>query len=113
MRISDWSSDVCSSDLEGSANDHTILGLDQGVVVAVPGPGLGELGVQLIEQVRNAPVDVFATIVRMHPTDAKGEAGEHLFEYRQEIRLGDALARSEERRVGKECVSTCRSRWSP
>src|SRR3546814_11299054 len=24
-----------------------------------------------------------------------------------------ALARSEERRVGKECVSTCRSRWSP
>src|SRR3546814_1861070 len=27
--------------------------------------------------------------------------------------LGDAEARSEERRVGKECVSTCRSRWSP
>src|SRR3546814_15105567 len=25
----------------------------------------------------------------------------------------DAVARSEERRVGKECVSTCRSRWSP
>src|SRR3546814_14318364 len=25
----------------------------------------------------------------------------------------DRLARSEERRVGKECVSTCRSRWSP
>ena len=25
----------------------------------------------------------------------------------------DALTRSEERRVGKECVSTCRSRWSP
>src|SRR3546814_17923388 len=25
----------------------------------------------------------------------------------------DAAARSEERRVGKECVSTCRSRWSP
>src|SRR3546814_14949297 len=33
------------------------------------------------------------------------------------VRLGcigrDALMRSEERRVGKECVSTCRSRWSP
>src|SRR3546814_15243768 len=26
---------------------------------------------------------------------------------------GDMVARSEERRVGKECVSTCRSRWSP
>src|SRR3546814_2988324 len=27
--------------------------------------------------------------------------------------VGDVAARSEERRVGKECVSTCRSRWSP
>src|SRR3546814_11092147 len=27
--------------------------------------------------------------------------------------VGEATARSEERRVGKECVSTCRSRWSP
>src|SRR3546814_3017867 len=27
--------------------------------------------------------------------------------------LSEGLARSEERRVGKECVSTCRSRWSP
>src|SRR3546814_4946559 len=27
--------------------------------------------------------------------------------------LGEGLGRSEERRVGKECVSTCRSRWSP
>ena len=27
--------------------------------------------------------------------------------------LGSLLLRSEERRVGKECVSTCRSRWSP
>src|SRR3546814_1588229 len=26
---------------------------------------------------------------------------------------GHAIGRSEERRVGKECVSTCRSRWSP
>src|SRR3546814_12547349 len=29
------------------------------------------------------------------------------------IQPSDALDRSEERRVGKECVSTCRSRWSP
>src|SRR3546814_19465044 len=28
-------------------------------------------------------------------------------------RTAEAIARSEERRVGKECVSTCRSRWSP
>src|SRR3546814_18489697 len=32
----------------------------------------------------------------------------------QFVEIGDALAgRSEERRVGKECVGTCRSRWSP
>src|SRR3546814_12596488 len=30
-----------------------------------------------------------------------------------ELRIDDDQARSEERRVGKECVSTCRSRWSP
>src|SRR3546814_3349129 len=58
MRISDWSSDVCSSDLQGSR----------------PGPD---------RQDRHLP----------HGTGAG--------------------LRSEERRVGKECVSTCRSRWSP
>src|SRR3546814_14252147 len=29
------------------------------------------------------------------------------------LNIRDAHGRSEERRVGKECVSTCRSRWSP
>src|SRR3546814_11610697 len=32
--------------------------------------------------------------------------------YLQQV-LGNAMRRSEERRVGKECVSTCRARWSP
>src|SRR3546814_15108657 len=32
---------------------------------------------------------------------------------RQRIAIARALVRSEERRVGKGCVSTCRSRWSP
>src|SRR3546814_9060700 len=31
----------------------------------------------------------------------------------QERNTGNTAIRSEERRVGKECVSTCRSRWSP
>src|SRR3546814_12136941 len=34
-------------------------------------------------------------------------------EMRPASNLGDTVGRSEERRVGKECVSTCRSRWSP
>src|SRR3546814_4788705 len=61
MRISDWSSDVCSSDLNNRA---------------------------LTRATRHAPP----------------------------LRRPDCLRnarRSEERRVGKECVSTCRSRWSP
>src|SRR3546814_2121219 len=58
MRISDWSSDVCSSDLDGRS---------------------------AIREMARQIVDI-----------------ENLTDYR-----------SEERRVGKECVSTCRSRWSP
>src|SRR3546814_4253512 len=39
--------------------------------------------------------------------------GEIAGEWQQIIIVISALSRSEERRVGKECVSTCRSRWSP
>src|SRR3546814_3723562 len=79
MRISDWSSDVCSSDLEPD--------------------------------------------VEHRPEDREDEC--HLQDRRQDVEQGEAQqrldgvvaaldrARSEERRVGKECVSTCRSRWSP
>src|SRR3546814_3366382 len=66
MRISDWSSDVCSSDLRSRG---------------------GAFGFR-IEVGRRSP---------LHCT-ADGKV---------------LLARSEERRVGKECVSTCRSRWAP
>src|SRR3546814_9270627 len=70
MRISDWSSDVCSSDL----------------------------------------VDHGAAIGKLHHRGGHGDAP--LLLHLHPVRSGMA-ARSEERRVGKECVSTCRSRWSP
>src|SRR3546814_2867231 len=78
MRISDWSSDVCSSDL----------------------PGITPLSTRIA---RAAADDDFwrgigAGLRRFH------DAG---------VYHADLNARSEERRVGKECVSTCRSRWSP
>src|SRR3546814_1804409 len=74
MRISDWSSDVCSSDLKGAnLADMASLG------VPVP-PGF-----TITTEACNAFI-----------------AGD-----------GALPDRSEERRVGKECVSTCRSRWSP
>src|SRR3546814_12652744 len=51
---------------------------------------------------------------RLHPA---GIPGDELEVPRQNMpagfRQGLAAERSEERRVGKECVSTCRSRWSP
>src|SRR3546814_8363505 len=69
MRISDWSSDVCSSDLPQGG----YTGLDD-----MGAARLIELGGLIRQAVRE----------KFEP-------------------------RSEERRVGKECVSTCRSRWSP
>src|SRR3546814_1338336 len=76
MRISDWSSDVCSSDL---ADMKEFSGQIEFV---------GDIYSKAIEQTRL--------------TERQIEA------------VKNAIARrSEERRVGKECVSTCRSRWSP
>ena len=54
------------------AHDVAILALDEGVVVAVPGPRLGELDVQLVEQVGDAVVDVLGAVVGMDPLMAKG-----------------------------------------
>src|SRR3546814_20734837 len=68
MRISDWSSDVCSSDLAGPGD-------------AIP---------------------LVAAFGLLHQCAEPGSVAVVL-----------QCARSEERRVGKECVSTCRSRWSP
>src|SRR3546814_3632666 len=85
MRISDWSSDVCSSDL--GMTKVLPLQVDRGAVF-----------------LRQA----FRQIQRCGPSYIIFEqVSELLFEL---FFLDD---RSEERRVGKECVSTCRSRWSP
>src|SRR3546814_11044075 len=95
MRISDWSSDVCSSDLR---KVHR-LGIDElqtpdGVVHAHPEAGE--------EQVRDRSRPACLVVLEVY------EGG-----VRDLMSLIVLLvARSEERRVGQECVSTCRSRWS-
>src|SRR3546814_10738022 len=87
MRISDWSSDVCSSDLTLSADDG-------------PNPELADMTRRFwIAAALTVPVFVL-------------EMGGHLVDLSGLI-SPRASGRSEERRVGKECVSTCRSRWSP
>src|SRR3546814_18087527 len=97
MRISDWSSDVCSSDLFEDKEsydfwDHVDYIID-----------LGE---------KNG---IYMALVPVWGTNVKtGNVTEE-----QAEKYADFLAdrykdkRSEERRVGKECVSTCRYRWSP
>src|SRR3546814_11840287 len=96
MRISDWSSDVCSSDLRRfQQSDLAELGFlwlfvvaDQHLLFA---NSLGQRHDFVLE------TTVFDRLLR---ASGRGN-GER------------TLGRSEARRVGKECVSTCRSRWSP
>src|SRR3546814_13213085 len=98
MRISDWSSDVCSSGLTGAARagvahrpeiircryaDDAAFGKPRDLAPKVKGVVIG-----MIDGDRQpGGIDAPAAC--------------------------DQIPRSEERRVGKECVSTCRSRWSP
>src|SRR3546814_13098262 len=92
MRISDWSSDVCSSDL-GNAQ--------------LPLP----------------PMLMFDRIAQIDSDGGSHGKGEIIAELDLRPDLwffqchfeGDPVmpGRSEARRVGKECVSTCRSRWAP
>src|SRR3546814_17981725 len=72
MRISDWSSDVCSSDLSEAA----------------------------IMFLASKSCCVNSATVRA-------------LKFMTFLAVSGAKPRSEERRVGKECVSTCRSRWTP
>src|SRR3546814_7052003 len=93
MRISDWSSDVCSSDL-GSRVQTVALG-DRLVGVGID-LGEGEI-LELVLQLMHAHA-LGQRRIDLHGLDGDAAA---------------LLRRSEERRVGKECVSTCSSRWSP
>src|SRR3546814_12810123 len=95
MRISDWSSDVCSSDLVDQLLDEHGLA-DAG---AAEQADLAALGVGSEE------------IDDLDAGDEDGALG-RLVDEQGRVRV-DGGRRSEERRVGKECVRTCRSRWSP
>src|SRR3546814_19037379 len=90
MRISDWSSDVCSSDLKAIANFKLREGMGIGAKVTLRRERMYEF------------LDRLVMVALPRVRDFRGLSGKSF----------DGN-RSEERRVGKECVSTCRSRWSP
>src|SRR3546814_13081942 len=115
MRISDCSSDVCSSDLERAAVEtfykafegqpellNEAVTQDWQDIPLAPGQHPGREGMKpLIDGFKAAFPD---TKVKVH--EIIGARG------RVAVRASIS-GRSEERRVGKECVSRCRSRWSP
>src|SRR3546814_6139286 len=82
MRISDWSSDVCSSDL-------ALMLLGAGIAMCLS--------------------CLQSLLSKAAPASVQGA----IMGFNHAVLSLARILRSEERRVGKACVSTCRSRWSP
>src|SRR3546814_11092861 len=119
MRISDWSLDVCSSDLRrrfGSTGDH---GRAQAAwlsaTVSVP---------RIMESIYQCEIIFDKNICARSDRACRSPKNPSLLQSstifpasmkmtRSATLRAKPISRSEERRVGKECVSTCRSRWSP
>src|SRR3546814_17759778 len=120
MRISDWSSDVCSSDLDVVAElaigavavrqlpvERLVRHLAEETLRAVKDE------IQLLDELGRRQFRIGRQIDADKPGDVPQDLAADVF-----VALGDdgdgldaKAQRSEERRVGKECVMTCRSRW--
>src|SRR3546814_19396193 len=103
MRISDWSSDVCSSDLHrcsffGNKEVGKRLNAMLEMGASKPWPDALEVFTGQREMSGQAMIEYFKPLQEWLKQENKGK---------------QCGWRSEERRVGKECVSTCRSRWTP
>src|SRR3546814_14416174 len=94
MRISDWSSDVCSSDLCKAQLLGNVADIERSLFEIIQ----GQVAAHFVLHILKAAAFLFQTAAQGPDV--------------QVHRAGDFGARSEERRVGKECVSTCRYRWS-
>src|SRR3546814_12257341 len=100
MRISDWSSDVCSSDLH--TRHRTICHVSWFLLVTSWLPFVTQCSI--VNQ-DDSPI--------RDKTSCQGSSSS-ICQYQILPPPCAAMTRrSEERRVGKECVSTCRYRWSP
>src|SRR3546814_7698219 len=92
VRISDWSSDVCSSELHPAAHQQRMRMQGKRKWRAQPGIDCGDL---------------------QHGIGYEADQHDRDQENRHEDVDPAIDKRTEERRVGKEWVRTCRSRWSP
>src|SRR3546814_14353441 len=127
MRISDWSSDVCSSDLivvpsisilaepsvalvDANATKHGTTAVAEAYLKFLYTPEAQELIAKNYYRPRNADVAAkyAGTFPKLDLVTIKDFGG---WQQAQTTYFADGGVRSEERRVGKGCVSTCRSRW--
>src|SRR3546814_9353389 len=134
MRISDWSSDVCSSDLvicwmaahsTGGYMRKFLFGLcamtlvmssaqaaaetlNNQMVIDLTKAGLGDEAI--VAKIEETASNFDLSTTQMIDLNAKGISGAVIAAM---IRSSNGANEPEDRRVGKECVSTCRSRWSP
>src|SRR3546814_11587504 len=106
MRISDCSSDVCSSDL--SPDEAVIDRFGRSIVSGRIAPP------QTVPDHEDNTADNPTIIDPWHPVrQRKIRLDPVHLRLRKPDQITHGAVSSEERRVGKECVSTCRSRWSP
>src|SRR3546814_11911411 len=100
MRISDWSSDVCSSDLATVDRNN----------------GAPAWTRRLAFVAASAAMPAALLALGLHGADMLGQPPSALLTpapWSAATASSFMATRAEERRVGKECVSTCRSRWLP
>src|SRR3546814_11527949 len=104
MRISDWSSDVCSSDLPLEEVGHRHAEDPRKLIELAGADAVGPALVllNLLERQSQGIRQLLLRVAQEHPAKAHTSSNMNVYGMR-----------SEERRVGKECVRTCRSRWSP
>src|SRR3546814_3714872 len=103
VRISDWSSDVCSSDLERRRPGLRPAGQGKQHAAECGEPARDEAPAAELRRCgghRRTPLLALRSHIGVRRRDSDASDG-------------DEIMRSEESRVGKECVRTCRSRWSP
>src|SRR3546814_17599316 len=115
MRMSDWSSDVCSSDLYEALKDGWKNQNYRNWISSMENHVFPLIGRKPVDQVDSTHVVEVLTPIWLEIPDTARKILQrigavldfaHIQGWREE-------ERSEERRVGKECVSKCRSRWSP